>query len=167
MAIVDATMTPAEFLLWEEAQDEKHEFLNGNIAVMPGVTWNHSLISSNVLAKIRQMVSGSQCHVVGSDLKVQVPGDGYLYPDVMVVCQPRFSDQKQNALLNPRLIFEILSESTEHRDRTETFDAYATIPSMAEYFLIASDERRVETTVGGSRSAAPRKPSAPTLLISP
>jgi Uma2 family endonuclease len=144
MAIVDATMTPAEFLLWEEAQDEKHEFLGGSIVEMPGVNSNHSVIATNVRTQASLILRPRRCLVYDSDFKIEIPGGSFLYPDASFVCDPKFADEKQLCLLNPKVIVEILSDSTEHRDRTEKFDAYATIPSMDEYFLIASDERRVE-----------------------
>ena len=144
MSIVDATMTPAEILLREEAQEAKHEFLSGQIFAMPGANWTHSVIATNVRAHSSVALRPRRCYVFGSDLKIEVASGEILYPDASLVFEPRFADEKQQRLINPTVIVEILSDSTEHPDRTEKFDAYATIPSMDEYFLIASDERRVE-----------------------
>jgi Uma2 family endonuclease len=92
MAIVDATMTPAEFLLWEEAQEEKHEFLGGRIFAMPGANWTHSVIATNVRTHSSVVLRPRRCYVFGSDLKIEVASGEILYPDASLVFEPQFAD---------------------------------------------------------------------------
>src|SRR5580698_3999322 len=115
--------TIAEYLSKEEASDVKHEFHEGEIIEMTGGTYEHSLISANVVGELRSRLKGTPCKVLESNLRIRVtPSPRYVYPDGSVVCgPPQFDpdDLRRMTIVNPRVIIEVLSESTEGYDRGE------------------------------------------------
>jgi Uma2 family endonuclease len=113
---------------------------------MAGASFAHTLIVSNVVGEIRGQLRRRECTVHSADLRVKVSATGlYTYPDVVVVCgQPRFDDDQNDTLLNPKLIVEVLSPSTKDYDRGAKFEQYRTIESLTEYVLIAQDKVHVE-----------------------
>jgi Uma2 family endonuclease len=139
-------MTPEEYLAFERASPEKHEYYRGEIFAMAGGSEQHSAISANVIGELYGALRHPPCRVYTSDLRVKVPATGlYTYPDASVVCGgPEFHDEHRDTLLNPRVIFEVLSPSTESYDRGEKFDNYASIPSLVDYVLVSQDEKLVE-----------------------
>lgn len=134
-------LTPEEYLAIEQKAEYKSEYVDGVMYAMAGGSPQHSLIGGNVLAELNIQLKNSRCRVFNSDLKVCVPSKRkYVYPDVTVVCaEPRFDDDS-GVLLNPLLVVEILSDSTEGYDRTRKFLFYQEIESFQEYLLIAQDE---------------------------
>jgi Uma2 family endonuclease len=143
-AALKVGMTPAEYLAFERTSDEKHEYVGGEVFAMAGARKNHNLIVTNVLAELRAALR-ERCHVYPSDMKVWIPTrDGYLYPDVTVACDPRFTNEDEDVLENPTLLIEVLSDSTEAYDRGDKFAQYRTLPSLAEYAMISHHERRVD-----------------------
>ena len=135
-----------EYLELERSSEVKHEYENGELREMPGGTKEHSAIGRNIIAHLYFQLEGSTCEVYNSDLRVLVEKAGlYTYPDVSVVCgEAMFEDAKQDSLLNPTVLFEVLSKSTENYDRGKKFQHYQMLPSLLDYVLVAQDEYRVE-----------------------
>lgn len=124
----------------------KHEYVAGELVAMVGAGFRHNLIQTRVLTSLYGQLRGRHCEVTPSDLRVAIGALGiYTYPDVAVVCgEPRFEDAEQDTLLNPTLLAEILSPSTESYDRGRKFQHYRPIPSFQEYLLIAQDLPLIE-----------------------
>jgi Uma2 family endonuclease len=141
--------TIAEYLRQEEQASQRHEFHEGEILAMAGGTYRHSAIVANLLRSLGNRLDGKPCRPLDSNMRVRIPTRAiYLYPDVTVVCgPPQFDadDPKQTTLTNPRLVVEVLSETTESYDRGQKFEFYRDIPSLTEYVLVSQDQASVET----------------------
>jgi|WetSurMetagenome_2_1015567.scaffolds.fasta_scaffold14528_3 Uma2 family endonuclease len=140
-------ITPEEYLMFErEALDQRHEYFDGEIFAMSGASFRHTLISSAITGIFYNQLHGRNCSAVSSDLRVKIPDTGlYTYPDIVVVCgEPEFEDQVFDTLLNPVVIIEILSKSTENYDRGKKFENYRKIKSLQEYLLISQEEIHIE-----------------------
>lgn len=138
-------VTPEEYLIFERAADEKHEYLNGEIFAMSGAKMEHVRISGNINTSLSNHFKGRKCQSFQSDLRVYIPKTGlYTYPDVTVVCgQPEMvPDGYLDTLVNPDVIIEVLSPSTAEYDRGAKFDHYKTIPSLKDYVLVWQDKKR-------------------------
>ena len=124
----------------------KSEYLNGEIFAMTGASRKHNLIATNILVSLGQQLKGKPCEVHTSDMRLKVTATGlYTYPDVVAVCgDPKFEDAYVDTLLNPTLVVEILSESTERYDRIAKTGYYRTLESLAEHLLVAQEEYRIE-----------------------
>lgn len=146
MALAKPKLTPQEYLRFERASEIKHEFLNGDIFAMSGASKNHNIIAGNTFALLHAQLRQRPCNIFPGDMRVHIPATGlYTYPDVSVVCgAPHFQDEQLDTLLNPTLIIEVLSPSTESYDRGRKFQHYRSIPSLREYVLIAQDEMRLQ-----------------------
>ena len=125
----------------EESAEYKSEYYQGEVFAMAGATLNHVLICVNLTAELREKFRGRACGVGNSDMRIRAPRTGlYTYSDSVIFCgEPRFSDTKRTTLLNPTVIIEVLSPSTEAYDRGRKFEHYQSIESLREYLLIASD----------------------------
>ena len=134
------------YLALEQKSEVKHEYFAGEMFAMAGGTLNHSLIASNFNSHLRSLLSGRGCLVFTSDLRVKIVATGlFTYPDVSVVCgPPDLLHQPSDTLVNPTLIVEVLSESTEAYDRGTKFDHYRQIPSLTTYLLVNQDRARIE-----------------------
>jgi len=133
-----------EYLAFERAAEDKSEYFDGEVVAMAGVSWAHNVIVANVVGGLWGRLRGSGCAVVPSDLKVHAAGRVF-YPDVAVVCgEPVFLDEKRDVLVDPTVLFEVLSESTKNVDRGEKFMRYRTIDSLRDVVLIAQKEPFVE-----------------------
>jgi Uma2 family endonuclease len=139
-------MTPEEYLAWERTSEQKHEFFQGEVFAMAGTTFEHNLIVGNLVRLLGNALKDSPCRVCPSDLRVKIPATGlYTYPDVTVVCQhPEFEDDHRDTLLNPQVIIEVLSDTTEAYDRGKKFQHYRSIPSLKNYILIPQKEILIE-----------------------
>jgi len=139
-------LTAEEYLALERQAETKSEYIDGEMVAMTGGTSWHSLVTLNVGGELRQQLKQRPCLVYSGDLRVRIPGTGdYVYPDITVVCgEPLFEDGQRDILLNPTLIVEVLSPSTESYDRGRKFELYQTIGSLKEYVLVAQDRSRVE-----------------------
>lgn len=105
----------------------------------------HERIVRNVLVRLVEQLAGRPCEPFGSNLRIRIPARArYVYADVSVACDPRFEDDEADALLNPSVVVEVLSPSTERFDRGDKFAGYRSIPSLADYVLIAQAERSVD-----------------------
>jgi Uma2 family endonuclease len=148
-AIPKTKLTSAEYLEFERKSEERHEYLNGEIFAMSGAKRNHNVIAWNIGGELRQKLKGKNCEAYPADMRVFIPETGlYTYPDLVIVCgAPQFQDDVFDTLLNPVLIIEVLSDSTESYDRGKKFQHYRSIESLQEYVLIAQDEARIEKYV--------------------
>lgn len=146
MATVTQLISPEEYLVLERGNETKHEYLDGQVTEMAGASKDHNLIVGNVIITIGSQLRGREGEVYPSDMRVRIPATGlYTYPDVTIVAQqPQFDTAEKDVLLNPTVIVEVLSESTESRDRGVKFQHYRTVESLTEYLLIAQDSYRVE-----------------------
>jgi Uma2 family endonuclease len=148
-ALPKKLLSPEEYLTIERAAEYKSEYFAGEIFAMAGGSPSHNLIASNVIRELGTQLKRRPCKVYSSDQRVKVAATGlYTYPDVMVVCgKEQFDDEIKDTLLNPTLLVEVLSESTEAYNRGKKFEHYRRIPSFREYLLIAQDRCRVEQYV--------------------
>jgi Uma2 family endonuclease len=142
-------ISPEEYLRLERQAEYKNEYLNGEIFAMSGASRKHNLITGNIGSELNQQLRGKACEAYMSDMRVKVTATGlYTYSDVIVVCgQPKFEDEYVDTLLNPTLLVEVLSPSTERYDRIAKSSYYRTLDSLAEHLLVAQDEVRLEQYV--------------------
>jgi Uma2 family endonuclease len=136
-----------EYLEMERTSEVRHEYFDGEIFAMVGVTESHVLIVTNLVASLGKQLRGGPFRVYANLMRVQVAETGlYTYPDLVVLCEePRFlEEERRSTLLNPTLIAEVLSESTEAYERGKKFEHYRTLDSLTEYLLVAQDEPRIE-----------------------
>ncbi|HLI83847.1 MAG TPA: Uma2 family endonuclease [Bryobacteraceae bacterium] len=135
-------ITPEQYLEIERQAEYKSEYLNGEMFAMFGASSPHNIICSNILRELGNQLRKRPCIAYPSDQRVLVPATGlYTYPDVTAVCgEPKFTDDRLDTLLNPSLIIEVLSPSTEAYDRGRKFAHYKKIESLEEYLLVASKE---------------------------
>ena len=141
--------TAKEYLVLEREAEFRHEYLDGEIFEMAGANKRHNLISINMIRVIGNQILDRECSVYGSDMRIRIPVmETYTYPDVVALCGPEeFEDETEDNLLNPALIVEVLSKSTEAYDRGAKFEHYQTIESFREYVLITQEPFRVEQFV--------------------
>ena len=144
LAAKEKIMSVADYLVFEEKSKRKHEFMDGEIFQMAGVKRNHSLIGSNITTELNINLREKPCEVHGSDIKILIRDGHYVYPDVSVVCDEINFDANNTTLFNPIVIFEVLSKSTEARDRGEKAEDYFKLESLRDYVMIAQNRYRVE-----------------------
>jgi Uma2 family endonuclease len=134
--------TIEEYLDLEAQSEEKNEFLNGKIITMPGGTVNHSLIATNITTALNIALDETEHIVLNSDIKIHIPRfRHFVYPDAVVICKAiEYYENRRDIILNPILIVEVLSSSTEDYDKNSKFIKYRTIPSFKEYVLVSQDE---------------------------
>ncbi|MGI9035512.1 MAG: Uma2 family endonuclease [Pyrinomonadaceae bacterium] len=137
--------TPEEYLALEEKSEFRSEFENGAIVAMAGGSLNHAQITSNINRFIGNKIS-ENCRSLTTDVKVRVENyRKFYYPDVLVICgEPQFYQKRDDTITNPILIVEVLSDSTEAKDRGEKFAAYQTLETLQEYVLVSQDKAQVE-----------------------
>lgn len=139
--------SPDEYLEFERKAETKHEFVDGEIYDMAGESLAHSQICVNIGSEMRQALKGSTCHALSPNMKVRAETKGlFAYPDLSIVCGvPEFHDLQRDVLLNPKVIIEVLSPSTQRYDQTKKFFRYRKeIPSLTDYVLIYQDVAFVE-----------------------
>ena len=139
-------VTPQEYLERERRAETKSEYSSGVITPMAGATKEHVVIRSDTHGHLWGQLQDGACGLYDNDMRTRVlRGDKYYYPDLIVVCgEAQFEDAIFDTLLNPTLIIEVLSGSTEHKDRNEKKDAYETLDSLTDYVLISQTETRIE-----------------------
>jgi Uma2 family endonuclease len=133
-------------LALERQGGPKHEYFAGEVFAMSGASEAHNLIVANLLREIGTQLKEGPCRVYPSDMRVKVSSTGlYTYPDVSIVCGPsEFDDERRDTLVNPQVVIEVLSESTEAYDRGRKFAHYRTLDSFVEYILVSQDRRLIE-----------------------
>jgi Uma2 family endonuclease len=147
MALPSSRVTTIdEYLAFDRAQPARHEYDRGRIIQQAGGSQEHALIAINLSSNLHQQLRTRACTVYGSDMRVGIPQlPRYVYPDVSVACgESIFSDARRDALLNPILIIEVLSPSTERNDRGRKFQDYQQIESFQEYVLVAQESVLIE-----------------------
>ncbi len=139
-------MSYADYLALDGTSDRRHEYLRGVVWAMAGGTIEHSRLQANVTRELGVALRGKPCVVLTSDAKVRIDEtDRTTYPDASVVCGPRVtSTLDRNAVTNPIVLVEVLSEATERDDRGEKFAHYRRLSSLEEYVLVSQDVRRIE-----------------------
>jgi Uma2 family endonuclease len=136
-------ISPDEYLAMERASEEKHEYYDGYVIAMSGARLKHIQIASNLNAEIGSFLKDKKCQFLSTGMRVVTPGrDSYLYPDATIVCdEPILEDDKFNTLVNPSVIFEIWSPSTQKNDMGYKLIYYQNIPSLKEYIMIDAAKR--------------------------
>lgn len=144
-------LTEEEYLAIERRAEFKSEFLDGRMLAMSGASLRHGAIQHNLAVELDRVLRGSGCLIIGSGLRVRVSERFFMYPDLLVVCaKPILADAHNDTLLNPDVVFEILSPSTEMYDRGIKFQRYRAIPSLQEYILVGQNQRRIEQFTRGA-----------------
>jgi len=139
-------LTPEEYLEIERKAEFKSEYRQGQMVAMAGAREAHNLIVAHIIAQLDQQFRSRPCRVYPSDMRVYISRVGvYTYPDVVAVCGDReFLDGQLDTLLNPNLIVEVLSPSTEAYDRIRKFESYRSIESLRVYLMVSSDRVHAE-----------------------
>jgi Uma2 family endonuclease len=139
-------LTPEAYLAMERAAEGKHEYWHGELYAMAGASRRHNLLVANLVRVLGNALLDRPCEVYPSDMRVAgAARDVFTYPDVTVVCgQPTFADDAHDTLLDPLVIVEVLSDSTEAYDRGKKFEHYRRIASLRHYVLVAQDQPLVE-----------------------
>jgi len=134
--------TEQEYLEMEKCSEIKHEYFDGEIFAMAGTSKNHQLLTGNVFAEIRNHLKGTPCLTFSSDIKIRLDkGNKFFYPDVVIACEKETDEYFVNS---PRLIIEVLSDSTRKFDKDLKRKIYQNIPSLEEYVLIEQDHVEIE-----------------------
>ncbi|MBV8695152.1 MAG: Uma2 family endonuclease [Ktedonobacteraceae bacterium] len=137
-------MSVDEYLALERSSsEERYEFIDGYAYMLAGGTADHSIIKQNIASLIRNQLRGSPCRVYDSDMKVRLSEKRYVYPDVSVTCDPR-DRGRVDIVQSPRLIVEVLSPSTEAKDRGKKFSYYRACPTVEEYVLVDTQQKSIE-----------------------
>jgi Uma2 family endonuclease len=143
-------VTEEQYLEIDRAAEVRSEFLDGEIIAMSGGSLRHSGLQVNLTGEVRAALRGTSCQAFSADLRVRVSPRMYTYPDLTVVCgKPMLADERQDILLNPTVIFEVLSPSTESYDRGVKLRHYRSIESLQDYILVAQDQVRIEQYTRG------------------
>lgn len=139
------TFGAQEYLAWEAEQIDKHEFIAGEVFAMVGARQEHVIVADNLFATLREHLRGTPCRPLIADMKLHVQAmDAFYYPDVMVTCDG--ADKIAELYIeHPKLIIEVLSESTAAYDRGAKFAAYRNIDSLEEYVVVDIDRKGVES----------------------
>ncbi|MCY4404545.1 MAG: Uma2 family endonuclease [Candidatus Poribacteria bacterium] len=151
ISAVQTYLSPEEYITLErkaipDADTVRSEYVNGKIVAMAGASFSHNLITNNLSGELRALLKGTGCAVFANDMRISIQlTNSYFYPDVGVVCdEPRFEDDVFDTLLNPIVIVEVLSPSTEAYDRGEKLWHYQQLESLKEYILVSQDRVYVE-----------------------
>ncbi len=138
-------MTVADYLAWEEWQELKHEYIDGEIIEMSGGTLKHSRIKTNIGGLLYALLDFSVYILCNSDMRLRVSPTHYVYPDFSVVRgEPRLEDERELTLLNPVLVVEVTSPTSARRDRVDKLGYYFAVPSIAAYIIIDQDRVHAE-----------------------
>jgi Uma2 family endonuclease len=139
--------SPEEYLEFERVSETRHEFLDGDLYAMAGESLSHSRVCTNISGEVREKLKGRSCEPLSPNMKVRTSNASlFAYPDVTIVCgEPLFHDAKKDVLVNPKVIFEVLSPSTEKYDRTTKFQRYRMgNETLVDYILVSQDKPFVE-----------------------
>ncbi|MEM9953191.1 MAG: Uma2 family endonuclease [Chloroflexota bacterium] len=132
-------MIVEDYLEFEKTSEIKHEYIDGYIYAMAGRTENHSLISTNLLATLHTQRRKHGCAVHTSDMRVQISESKYVYPDASIVC-----GEARLSLVNPTIVIEVMSPSSEAYDRGDKFEFYRKVSSLQHYVLVSQEKPRIE-----------------------
>jgi len=139
-------LTEAEYFGIERAAEFKSEFFDGETFAMAGGTPQHSLIATNLAREFGNRLMNGRCLAYNADLRLKIEATGLCtYPDLSVICGPlRFAPGTDDTVVNPTLLVEVLSVSTEAYDRGRKFEHYRQVPTLQEYLLVSQTEPRIE-----------------------
>lgn len=142
-------LTEEEYLATERQAEFRSEYFAGEMFAMAGASRQHNRIVTNLVAALDSQTRARPCNVYSNDMRVKARSTGlYTYPDVVITCgEERFADEENDVLLNPLVIIEVLSDSTEADDRGKKFENYQSIASLTEYLLVSQISQRVEQFV--------------------
>lgn len=145
-ALAKKILSVDEYLEFEEKSKQKHEYIDGEVLLMAGASRRHSKIASNIGGELFGQLKGKNCEVHYGDLRLRVRETHYVYGDVAVFCgEPEIEVYKETeTLLNPKVIFEVLSKSTEARDRGEKAEDYRQLASLSDYLFVSQNKMLVE-----------------------
>lgn len=143
-AVAEKLMSEDEYIAFEAKSKIKHEFMDGEIFAMAGATRRHNLATTNISRALGNALEETDCEVYANDFRVKIRDGHYVYPDVAAACGDILTENSEMTLLNPTVIFEVLSKSTEKRDRSEKAEDYFKLESLKDYVLIAQNKIRVE-----------------------
>ena len=150
---IEQPLSVEEYLAFERASDTKHEYDDGEMIAFAGASRRHNLVGGNTFRHLGNQLEGRPCEVYMTGMRVRVAPTKYVYPDVVVVCgEPEFADEEFDILLNPTVVIEVLSPSTESRDRGDKLQYYSVLESVKDYQLIDQDRIRVDHYIKQSRS---------------
>jgi Uma2 family endonuclease len=138
-----STLNADEYLAWERASQERHEYIDGRVSLMSRGVADHSSLSVNITSTLHALLRGSPCRVYNSDMRVRLSATRYVYPDVSVSCDPRDRGQIEE-LHSACLIVEVLSPTTEAYDRGDKFGYYRACPSVKEYVVVNARRPEIE-----------------------
>ena len=139
-------LSPTEYLAFDRADENRHEYVDGLMVAMSGGTGRHFVLIAAVSRLLGNALIDRQCVVGVTELRLQVAqGTAYFFPDIMVICGGfQYSDGPKDTVLNPTVIVEVLSSSTERWDRVGKFTRYRLVPTLREYVLVSQDEMCIE-----------------------
>ena len=143
-ATAETLMSEEEYLAFEEKSKIKHEFMDGEIFSMAGATRRHNLATTNISRVLGNQLLETDCEVYVNDFRVKIRDGHNVYPDVAVACNKISTENNETTLLNPVVVFEVLSKSTEKRDRGEKAEDYYKLNSLQDYVLVSQYRVRVE-----------------------
>jgi Uma2 family endonuclease len=148
MPPIVARMSLADFFVFEERSESKHDWYKGDVLDMSGGTMKHSRIGTNLIVAVSTRLPDGPCQVFNNDLRLGVSKKVlYSYPDLSIFCdEPQFdeNDPNQTTASNPTVVFEVTSESTEKYDRSDKFERYVLLPSLQDYVLVSQKAARVD-----------------------
>jgi Uma2 family endonuclease len=139
-------LSPEEYIKFENESQQKHEFFKGEIFAMAGAGLKHNQIFKNLFFELCSALKGKSCQPYGSDLRIHIPQNTlYTYPDISIICRELISSTEElDSVVEPVIIIEILSESTQNYDRGAKFKLYRDIPTLKEYIMVDSDSISIE-----------------------
>lgn len=142
-------LTAAEYLAIERVAEFKSEFFNGEMFAMAGASREHNTVKDNLIGELYGQLKGGPCRTCSSDQRLKVDRTGlYTYPDILIVCgKAEYDPDDRDTLVNPQVVFEILSPTTEGYDRGKKFRHYQQLPSVREYVLVCQDRMQAERFV--------------------
>jgi Uma2 family endonuclease len=146
MSSQPVTLAPEEYLELDRANEFRSEYANGEMFAMVNPTWSHSRVGSNTQGRLSEQLRGSPCEDTGSEARIFISKFvRFTLPDIVVTCgPPKFYDGCRDTIMDATFIVEVLSPSTKNYDRSEKFELYRSLPSFAEYLLLAQDATRAE-----------------------
>ncbi len=138
-------LTPDQYLEIERLAETRSEYISGEMLAMTGNTKEHGYIVFNIVGDLRAAIRGGPCVGFASDMRAQATESSYFYPDVVLACNgPKFLSTYLDTLVNPTVVFDVLSKSTEAFDRGEKFRLYRSMQSLQQYVLVSADRAHVE-----------------------
>lgn len=145
MSTATVALSPVEYLAREREAAEKHEYIEGEMRPTAGASFLLNVIAGLIVTLLNNALAGKPFAVCVNDMRVRIPDGPYYYPDAVVAPRPpELEDAQQDTLLNPVVVVEVLSPSTEAIDRGEKLDNYRMIPSLTDYLIVFQDQKRVE-----------------------